>query len=153
MYLLSQLEEETVRPLRKRDMTPATAEKLWLNVRYSKEGCWPWMANALDGYGKFYFPKGCETVRSTTPRRVAFVLSVRDLAAGESVEMTCGNQLCCRPEHMLARRGPTESGIPRIPFEKRERVVSLYQDGLSVTQISAKTGVPAPTVCRILKVR
>jgi len=144
-------EAQEMHELRRRDIRGTTAEKLWSRVRHSRTGCWPWMGQAGDGIGKFHFPPEClAVVRSTTPRRVAFVLGVRDLEPGESVDVTCGNSRCCRPDHLRTRRGPAEK-TPGFDAAVRIRIRVMHDRGLGVTAIAQELKMHPGTVSRILR--
>lgn len=61
--------------------------------------CWEWRA-ATNGRGYGYF--GLEAGKNVSAHRLAYLLSGRELQAGDVVRHRCDNPLCCNPAHLLS---------------------------------------------------
>lgn len=75
---------------------PTGVAVFWENVNKC-EGCWLWhgATNTKTGYGHFSFHS-----RTTLAHRVAWELTNGPIPRGLVIIRTCGNRLCCNPEHM-----------------------------------------------------
>jgi len=59
------------------------------------DGCWVWQGARRNGYGTISV-----FGRTRTVHRVSYVLFVGSVELGQSVLHTCGNSLCCCPDHL-----------------------------------------------------
>ena len=77
--------------------------RFWAKVDRSGSGCWPWKAANVAGYGRALVRVMSErgvAWRWEVASRVAYELSVGNLAANENVLHSCDNGLCVRPDHL-----------------------------------------------------
>jgi hypothetical protein len=77
-----------------------TLEQRLLNLLNKTDTCWLWTgATTPEGYGKITF-KHRHVLRT---HRVAYKAWVNpEIPKGIKIKQTCGNRLCCNPEHLIA---------------------------------------------------
>lgn len=103
--------------------------RFWSKVdRREPDDCWEWTAAVHgSGYGAFSFDGRW---RGGIAHRVAFYLSTGDdrvmPPAAATVTNTCGNRLCCNPDHL--RLAPAKRGRPSTDWSKVEHMFGVEFD-------------------------
>jgi hypothetical protein len=152
--------------------------KVWtlktIHDRCDEEGdCWLWK-HAVNSTG---YPQGCiDGKPGQLVRRHAVLLSGRSLSGYRArVADTCGNRLCCNPDHLKLRTfGQVQSdsytsgkrstaseylgrvlraqsaGMVKLDFTKAREIRSELAGGKTVAQISLERGL-YPTTVRDIK--
>ena len=85
-------------------ITPAQAERFWLNVDRSggPKACWPWLKSFRpSGYGQY----GIGTMRDgsrmmAVASRVAYQLAVHEPSPELTIDHLCRNRACVNPGHL-----------------------------------------------------
>lgn len=87
---------------RQRLPNPTTKDRFMKFVRLTESGCWEWLgALDKDGYGYFTWPEA----RIKRPRPASLLLFKNEKTPkGRTLGVSCKNQLCVHPEHIIARR-------------------------------------------------
>lgn len=72
-------------------------DRFWEKVDISgADDCWAWLGATLtSGYGSFHL-KG----KSCTAHRLAYILTVGEIADGLHIRHKCDNPICCNPAHL-----------------------------------------------------
>lgn len=72
--------------------------RFWRNVdRSDANGCWPWLAGKVEGYGQIRF-----FGEKLGAHVVAFRLAYGEVPRGRMVLHRCGNRACCNSAHLYA---------------------------------------------------
>lgn len=78
-------------------MRPTVDQRFWAKVGLPDEnGCLPWLAGKLDGYGMFVSPGEC------TAHRYAYRRAFGDIPARMVIDHLCCNPSCVNAEHLEA---------------------------------------------------
>jgi hypothetical protein len=144
------------------------AERFWSKVSKS-DGCWTWTGNkGVDDYGQFKYRLADGKYATHRAHRVAFILAVRPLKAGELVLHKCDNPSCVRPDHLEAGdqsknisdcyargRGVTRPGSLSPMAKLTEDDVRAMRASYSgrrgeITELAKRYGVSACNVSEIL---
>lgn len=78
-------------------------ERFWPKVDRSAgpNGCWPWMASRVKGYGHFGVgSRTDQTNKLVIAHRLAWILTHGPVPDGICVCHTCDNPPCCNPAHL-----------------------------------------------------
>jgi len=129
-------------------------DDFWSKVLKPQEGCWEWIGQTRDG-GK----NGIVRVdgRRLPVHRVAWEKTNGSIPEGHIVKMSCGNGLCCRPDHMyisqrISKPSGKRSGPPRkISTDQIEAIKQRYEaGGASVRMLAKEYGVSASFISLVI---
>ena len=141
------------------------AERFWPKVDRRGPGeCWPWLALARNGYGKFRYGSRC-----LGAHRVAYELTHGPIPPGLDCLHHCDNPLCCNPAHLFLgtdienqtdcrRKGrmPSRKGIRqphrvRLSPNDRAAIRWMRRQGIGVTVLCKLYGTSRVNVWKIAR--
>ena len=137
-----------------------TAEEVWSRVDIrGEDDCWVWTgARSPAGYGIISW----RGARVNVHRLAWFLAKAPEAMEGEVADSpllrsnngvfvahTCGNKLCCNPNHMVEDHAP---GPAKLNPEAVRSIREDYATGtLKITEIARRYGVHHAAISRILK--
>jgi len=75
------------------------ADRFWLYVDRSVDGCWLWIGAKSNGYGKFLWVDS-DSRTQMNAHRAAWLLTNGPIPAGLQVDHLCRNRACVNPAHL-----------------------------------------------------
>lgn len=124
-----------------------------VNVGASAE-CWEWKRGKTRGYGHLRY-KG-EDWRA---HRLAWTLVFDSIPNEMNVLHSCDNPACCNPNHlflgtqrdnMIDRGKKGRTGITTVSTDTIKTIKRMWNNGITQSEISRRTGVSRPHVCNII---
>lgn len=138
------------------DHVPTSAiNRFWkYAIPAADDACWKWAgAKHALGYGRLSvtFPEG---TRVETPHRISYVIHHGPIPAGMVVMHTCDNPECSNPDHLVLGtqadniRDRDQKGRNNSKFDQShiEDAKSLYQSGLSLSDVGERLGHPGHVI-------
>ena len=145
-----------------RQLHGASVNRFWSKVDKSSgpEGCWPWIAGTYNnGYGCVFW-----NGRGLRAHRVSWQIArCEEIPKGMLVCHSCDNRLCVNPRHLFlgtckdntrdmiskgrrATQKGESNGDVKIDTAAVKEIRASFNSGMTLVQISAKTGVPYANV-------
>lgn len=133
--------------------TPEEIQRFWSLVdRGDSDQCWHWQGVGLPaGYGRW---------KRTLSHRAAWMIAngVEALSVATVIRHQCDNPPCCNPAHLIpgthadnVRDRESRARGNHISSVTLERIITLYFEGETYSEICLKTGCARTTIARMVK--
>lgn len=103
----------------------------------SETGCWNWQHLLVNNN-----PAMCKNYKLLMTNRVAYEIVSGEIPKGSRVLKSCGNKLCCNPEHSYLSNWTTPQGLP----DNRKIFIIMGTTYESGKQAKESTGVSYPSL-------